>query len=272
MEPRPARYTRSVLRRRHLVELEDLPWFPAVLRDGGTAYLELAVRASGHGKLLVPKFAEALKQTGSTEIVDLCSGGGGPMRIIDEELAARGTPVKVTLTDYYPNVQAFAHVSAGSNGRIRGEPASIDATAVPAQLTGFRTVFNAFHHFRPPQARQILADAAQAGRPIAVFEVVSRELFTLFALLTVPIGVTLTVPFWRPFRWSWLLWTWVVPVLPLFVLWDGLVSWLRIYSEAELRELVADIDAPGYTWDIGLIPLGGAPAHATYLIGRPRAD
>lgn len=256
------------MRRMHLVELEDLPWFPAVLRDGGTTYLEFAVRLSGHAKALVPTIAAALRRTGSTEIVDLCSGGGGPVRVIADELARTGTPVDVRLTDFYPNLRAFARVAAGSE-RIRFETASIDAARVPARLTGFRTLFNAFHHFRPADARRILADAAAARRPIGVFEVVSREPLSLIGMLTAPLGVILTVPFWRPFRWSWLFWTWVVPVMPLFVLWDGVVSWLRIYSVEELREMVADIDAPGYTWDIGTIQLGKAPAHATYLIGRP---
>ncbi|MFN7144876.1 MAG: class I SAM-dependent methyltransferase [Myxococcota bacterium] len=257
------------MKRTHLVELEDLPWFPAILRDGGTAYLALAVRVSGHAKMLVPKLQEALAATGATEIVDLCSGGGGPVRIVAEELSARGRPVTVRLTDYYPNVPALTALAAGSGGRIVFEPRSIDAKAVPAELTGFRTIFNAFHHFRPEDARRILADAVASRRPIGVFEVVSREPLSLVALLTAPIGVMLTMPLWRPFRWPWVLWTWLLPVMPLFVLWDGLVSWLRIYGEDELRELVAGIDAPGWTWDIGRIRLGGAPAHAVYLIGRP---
>jgi len=256
------------MRRLHLVELEDLPWFPAVLRDGGTTYLEFAVRLSGHAKALVPTIAAALRRTRSTQIVDLCSGGGGPIRVIADALARSGTPVEVRLTDFYPNLRAFARATAGSD-HITFERDSIDAAQVPARLTGFRTLFNAFHHFRPADARRILADAATAGRPIGVFEVVSREPLALLGMLTAPLGVILTVPFWRPFRWQWLLWTWVVPVLPLFVLWDGVVSWLRIYSVEELRELVADIDAPNYTWDIGTIQLGKTPAHATYLIGRP---
>jgi len=257
------------MRRMHLVELEDLAWFPAVLRDGGTAYLEFAIRVSGHAKALVPTIAAALERTGSADIVDLCSGGGGPVRIIVDELARAGTPVSARLTDFFPNLRAFARAAEGSQGRITFEKTAIDAAEVPARLTGFRTLFNAFHHFRPADARRILADAAHAGRPIGVFEVVSREALPLLGLLTAPLAVILTVPFWRPFRWSWLLWTWLVPVMPLFILWDGVVSWLRIYSVEELRELVADIDAPGYTWDIGTIKLGDAPAHATYLIGRP---
>ncbi|MDP2309776.1 MAG: class I SAM-dependent methyltransferase [Pseudomonadota bacterium] len=257
------------MKRSHLVELEDLAWFPAILRDGGTAYLELAVRLSGHAKLLGPKLAEAMKASGSTSIVDLCSGGGGPVRTVLEALAEAGNPVTARLTDFYPNKPAFEHTAANSGGRITYEAAPVDATAVPPTLTGFRTIFNAFHHFRPDVARRILADAASARRPIGVFEIVSREPFTLVALLTAPLGVVLTMPLWRPFRWQWVLWTWLVPLMPLFVLWDGIVSWLRIYDEDELRVLVAGIDAPDYTWEIGRIRLGSAPAHATYLIGLP---
>jgi hypothetical protein len=257
------------MKRIHLVELEDLPWFPAVLRDGGTAYLELAARMSGHGKMLVPPLAQAIAATGATRIIDLCSGGGGPARIVADTLAASGHPVEILLTDRYPNPQAFAHATEGSGGRITGHGSPVDATAVPAELTGFRTLFNAFHHFPPPLARAILADAVAKRQPIGVFEIVSREPAMLLGLLTSPIGVTLTMPFWRPFRWQWVLWTWLVPLMQPFVLWDGLVSWLRIYSEDELRELVAGLDAPNWKWEIGKIKLGDAPLHASYLIGRP---
>lgn len=257
------------MKRMQLVELEDLPWFPAVLRDGGTAYLALAERASGHAKRLVPPLERALAATGATRVVDLCSGAGGPVRVVADELAARGRPVHVTLTDRYPNVASLAHATEGSDGRLTAHAAPVDATAVPEELTGFRTVFNAFHHFPPDVARRILADAVAKRQPIGVFEIVSREPLMLLALLASPLVVTLSVPFWRPFRWPWLLWTWVVPAMQPFVLWDGLVSWLRVYGVDELRELVAGLDAPDWEWDIGTLRLGDAPANATYLIGRP---
>lgn len=259
------------MRRMQLVELEDLPWFPGILRDGGTAYLGLAVRHSGHAKLLVPPLERALAATGHTQLVDLCSGAGGPVRIVADELAARGRPVTALLTDRYPNLHAFEHASAGTDGRVSGRSTPVDATNVPADLVGFRTIFNAFHHFPPEAARAILADAVAKRQPIGVFEVVSREPLMLFALLLSPLSVTLSMPFWRPFRWPWILWTWIVPLMQPFVLWDGIVSWLRIYGVDELRELVAGIDAPDWEWDIGTIKLGDAPANATYLIGRPKA-
>jgi hypothetical protein len=261
------------MRRRQLIELEDLPWFPRVLRDGGTAFLEFAERASGHGRMLVGPLERALDATGERHLVDLCSGGGGPAATIADELAKRGREVTVTLTDLYPNLPAFERAAKVSGGRVQSRAEPVDATAVPPELRGFRTVFNAFHHFPPDKARKLLADAVAQRQPIGVFEVVSRELPMLLGLLLTPLTVTLSLPLWRPFRWPWLLWTWLFPVMQPFVLWDGLVSWLRIYSEQELRELVSQLDTPpDWVWDIGTIKLGSAPLHGTYLVGHPRGD
>jgi hypothetical protein len=145
----------------------------------------------------------------------------------------------------------------------------VNAAEVPAELPGLRLVFNAFHHFDRPLALAVIRDAVRQGQPFASFEVVSREPASLIAMGFAPLNFALALPFLRPFRWAWVPLTWVVPVLPAFVLWDGVVSWLRIWSVPELRELVAEVDAPGWTWDIGEIRLGSAPAHATFFVGYP---
>lgn len=256
-------------RRVHLVELEDLSWFPAVFRDAGTSFLELAVTMSGHAALLVPKLAEAVRRSGQRHLVDLCAGGGGPLAVVVDGLAKEGLDVTAVQTDLFPNVGAFRRISAANPGKIAGEERPVDATAVPADLKGLRVMFNAFHHFTPEGARAVLADTVRARQPIALFEVVSREPFSLFGLMFSPLFFLLSLPRLRPFRWVWLFWTFIIPVIPAFILWDGLVSWLRIYSQGELAELVGSLDAPGWTWDIGTIKLGAAPAHATYLVGYP---
>ena len=46
-----------------------------------------------------------------------------------------------------------------------------------------------------------------------------------------------------------------------------IVSWLRLYSEAELRELTAGLD--GYQWEIGTVRIKPLPNVITYLIGVP---
>ena len=63
--------------RLHLMELEDQPWFPAVIRDAGTAYLRKATELAGQPKYMAPKLAELLRASGVSRIVDLCSGGAG---------------------------------------------------------------------------------------------------------------------------------------------------------------------------------------------------
>ena len=55
--------------------------------------------------------------------------------------------------------------------------------------------------------------------------------------LLAPIVVLLLTPAIRPFRWSRLFWTYVIPAVPALVLFDGIVSCLRIYSPEELRAL-----------------------------------
>jgi hypothetical protein len=259
------------MRRVHAFELEDQPWFPAFLRDAGTAYLRLAADLSGQAEKIGPVIEGALQRSGENRILDLCSGGGGPAVGVAKALGADGHPVQVTLSDFFPSESARAGVEALGDPAIAYDPAPVDATAVPAERPGLRTFFNAFHHFRPDAARRILASAVGAGRPIAVVEVLSRSPIALLSMLFVPIVVLFAVPFLRPFRPAWLPFTYLVPIIPLFILWDGLVSILRIYDEDELLALARAAD-PGdrFEWRVEQIPMQPAPVPGIALVGVPR--
>src|SRR5262245_19620316 len=80
---------------------------------------------------------------------------------------------RVRLTDKYPNTAALARIAEEVPG-VRFEAGSVSALDVPARLTGFRTMFTAFHHFRPADARGILASALRDREGIAIFEATSR--------------------------------------------------------------------------------------------------
>ena len=99
----------------------------------------------------------------------------------------------------------------------------------------------------------------------------SIEPAMLVGILFSWLGVLFVMPTIRPVRPSWLLFTYVIPLIPLLVLWDGLVSCLRVYSPAELEELLDGVTgSEDFTWEIGRIRLGRAPIHATYLLGTPK--
>jgi len=259
------------MKRRHLFEWEDQPWFPHAWRNYMTDLLQFtftkfAWRAPKTKELL----GELLDRMGTDTIVDLCSGSSGPLVWLRAKLEEeRGRPVQVILTDKFPNLAAFRALAANSGGRFRFREDSIDATAVPADLAGIRTLFLAFHHFRPEQARAILRSAVEQGRAIAVFEAAERDWKALLLMPLIPLIVWVVTPAVRPVTLGRVFWTYLIPVVPLAVWWDGVVSCLRSYTVKELREMAENVEGKRYIWKAGKERVMGTPGVFTYLIGFP---
>lgn len=259
------------MKRWHLVELEDLSWWPRVFRDAATDYLVTAIRRGQPYSGLTPRLAAAIKRSDAEQMTDLCSGGGGPWPDLLPALRAVGVDLPLCLTDKYPNVGALSRV-AGATPGARFEAESVSATDVPARLAGFRTLFTAFHHFRPNEARAILAAAVRDGQGIAIAEATSRTPFGLAMMALVPLAVWVLTPAIRPFRWSRLFWTYLVPVVPVAVLFDGVVSCLRTYTPDEMLAMAREVGSEGYEWECGVEHPPGSPIPIPYLIGVPRRN
>lgn len=256
------------MRRLHLIEIEDQPWCPAVLRDAMTDFLRYTMERFTPYASAAPLLARTLTDMGETRVVDLCSGGGGPwLDLVRRIPAAGGPPVRVTLTDAFPNRTAYDRLRVASGGAIQAATEPVRAVLVPASLVGFRTLFTALHHFPPEQGRAILAEAARARAGVGAFEITERSFVALVGMLFLPLLVLLLTPFIRPFRWSRLMLTYVLPLVPLAVWFDGTVSCLRTYSRDELRELTADL-RDDCAWESGTVR-GPFLTRMTYLIGRP---
>jgi hypothetical protein len=258
------------MKRIHFIEIGDEPWCPAAIRRGVTDYCRFVTELSGCFNPVAPRLTAALRQTGARRILDLGSGAAGPWLGLLPQLRGLGVDLPVCLSDHDPNFEGFERARRLSGGAITYHPKPVDATQVPAELTGFRTMFSAFHHLRPDQARAALVDAAAKGQGIAVFDWTrpSMLLSPLFPLLLgTVLRVLLVTPFIRPFRWSRLFWTYLVPALPLVLTFDTVVSLLRVYSAEELRDLTAGLDH--YRWEIGTVRAKPVPVRITYLIGVP---
>lgn len=253
------------MRRLHLFEFGDQPWFPQVLRDAETAYLTAAYRLLPLPRIWAERIATVFKPGEPCEILDLCSGSGGAMAAILDELEKRGLHARARLTDLYPSLKSVPHP------RISWETQPVDATRVPRNLAGVRTMFSAFHHFRPSAARSILRGALDSQRPIFIFESGSGDALGLATMLLVPLNVLALMPFARPMRWGYLVFTYLIPILPILLFWDGMVSMLRIYSPRQMAELIRDFKCSDYEWEIGEIAVRGIPGRLPYLIGRSLA-
>jgi hypothetical protein len=135
-------------------------------------------------------------------------------------------------------------------------------------LNGFRTIFSSFHHFNPPEARAMLEDAFRQREGIAIFEAARRDAATMALLVGVPFLAWRTAAAARPVRWNRLFWTCIVPLVPLLLWIDGILSCLRSYSLDDMRELTAGLEAADYAWQIGEETSGRVAIR--YLIGTPK--
>lgn len=251
------------MKRRRWFEIHDQPWFPRFLRDLITEALEAVWNENHTYRSIAAKLREAVAQSGAGQIVDLCSGGGGPWLGLYEDVAA-GRPLRIVLTDFYPNARLLRE-QLPEGLLARSEP--VDATSVPEELPGFRTIFSSFHHFDPSAARAILEDAFRRREGIGVFEGARRTPLTLVLTTGVSLLAMKAAARARPVRAQRILWTWLIPAVPA-VLWvDGILSCLRSYSIEDLWELTDGLHSLDYRWEVGEGKSGRVPIR--YLIGVP---
>ena len=254
------------MKRRHCFELHELSMCPAEVRNSLTDILQFSIRFNRIYAPAAKLLGAALKRTGARRVIDLCSGAGGPWAELHQELSAQ-TPVSLCLTDKFPNAVAL-NTLCGKRKGMAYSGQSVDATELPQELDGFRTLFSSFHHFTPEQARNILADAVKRKQGVAIFEFTRRDWRAILLMLLSPVMALMVVPFLRPFRWSRLFWTYILPMIPLVLTFDGVVSCLRTYSQDELKTLTADFQ--DYDWDIGEMHGERWAVPVTYLIGWPK--
>ncbi len=257
------------MRRIQLLELHEQSWFPSSLRDEVTDALQFGLNALRAYAPIAPLLQTAFDATQSRSIVDLCSGGGGPWLHLCRKLHGHLEPFYIFLTDKYPNLAAFELVGAASGNRVAFHRDSVDPRNVPRELTGFRTMFSSFHHFPRDQARVILQNAVDAGQGIGIFEITKRAPSAIALMFPWAFTALLFAPLIRPFRWSRLFWTYVIPLIPFVLLFDGVVSCLRTYTPEELREIVEKLAAIEYQWKVGVHSAAAAQVPITYLIGYP---
>jgi len=255
------------IKRWNLSEIADNPCFPIIFRDMMTDVLQFAVVKFRVYEPVIPMIKELMQHMQTNQIIDLCSGGSGPWSQIEEQLQMQQESVSITLTDKYPNIQAFKNIKERFGNKIDYLLSEVDAMNVPIDLKGVRTIFSSFHHFQPEAARKILQNAVDSRSAIGVFEFTENRLGKLAFPALISLFVLFIVPFLRPLSFKRIFWVYVIPVIPWVMAHDAIVSYLTTYSPEDLQELVKGIDAAGYVWKIGQIASNVGHIRITYLLG-----
>ncbi len=254
-----------------LFEFEDVSWFPAVIREGMTDFLRFVLTKGNLYQPIIPLLQAALQQTNANRIIDLCSGAGGAIEQVQHGLKKLHLDKPVVVTDKFPNISAYKLLQAKTKGAISYITQPVDALQVPPELTGFRTIFSGFHHFQPAMAKAVLQDAVSAKQGIAIFDGGDKSIvFIITILLLQPIAFILLTPFIKPFRWSRLLFTYLLPLIPFCTVWDGIVSVSRLYKPEQMLALTRELNK-NYIWKAGKVKNRFGMSIA-YLIGCPNEE
>lgn len=186
------------MKRFHALEWEDLQWFPTSWRDYGTDYLKFIATKFNIYKPILPLMHKYLVKSGQQHWVDLASGGGSGLIGLARDLKQTNPSLKITLTDFYPNIKAFESLTKEVPNTFTYEKSSVDAIHPPKHLqNSVQTIFGAFHHFRPDKAKQILQNAVNTNTTIAIFEPVGRNFGSWFSMIFVPLNILIFTLFIR---------------------------------------------------------------------------
>ncbi|KAH8903498.1 hypothetical protein BR93DRAFT_884960 [Coniochaeta sp. PMI_546] len=215
--------------------------------------------------------------------IDFCAGAGGPTPSIEKHLngslsshqhphpqpksyadaAATGTPaehtsdrpVQFVLTDLHPHPEDWA-IAARESQNISYESGSVDAADAPPELVGryksegkkvMRLFSLAFHHFDDPLAKAILKNTVETSDAFAIFELQERNIASFFTLIAFGIGCFVLAPY---FAWKWrspvtIIFTYLIPILPFVLVFDGWMSALRTRTPDEVEALLRTCGAEG---------------------------
>ncbi|CAD6565679.1 MAG: hypothetical protein ASARMPREDX12_006717 [Alectoria sarmentosa] len=170
----------------------------------------------------------------------------------------RGGGVDFVMTDIHPHLPEWVKASKKSKN-LHYVPSPVDAANAPHDLLSmagtqeknkkiFRLFSLAFHHFPDPLATRILHNTLTHSSGFAIFELQGRDLGSIFTILGMFPLLWAGSWYWFWGDWGLLFWTYVVPVVPFVLVFDGVVSSLRTRREGEVLELIRECGASTEGW------------------------
>ena len=259
------------MKRIHLFEFEDQPWFPDWIRTCLTRLIVVMHKLLNSSHHLAALTTKALQSTDTPRIIDLCSGSGGPM--IEVYKTLKKNPgfenLELVLTDLYPNTELASEINRRKIPGLSYQTSPVNAKDVDGKLRGVRTMVGSFHHMKPDTARAILKDARDSNQPICIYEISDNSLPVFLWWLSLPLIFLMAffiTPFVKPLSLKQVIFTYLLPVIPFFFAWDGAVSNARTYTLKDIDLLIKGLDSGDFNWEKGQIP---GIAKRLYLLGIP---
>lgn len=225
------------MKRKQAPQITNASWFPDFLRRCVYEFMTWFVNKVNAAQPFMPVIEEGLQHADKIVVIDKKCGAGFETvdRLIDDKI----------------------------------ERVFVNAENFTASEEGLYLSVNSFHQFSVDEAKDILKQISQNKQPVVIVEGNNDSLWQVFGMtVIVPLTVLLTAPFVKPFRFERIIFTYLIPVLPLVTFFDGFMALFKLYAPKDLEELTASIKTDGYYWRYGKLD-NGRGGKIIYLIGYP---
>lgn len=217
-----------------LFEFMDHPRTPRVLRE---TLLDVLDYCNTDFRPYYREVAEEISEIASErDLTTLVELGAGTAPLTRQLSMIRDCKFTLIPCDLYPENNTWLELEDKF-------PDSVHPVYEPVDLTmerdwGDRTALilcATLHHIPFDQRRKALLALHDSAACVLVFEPVRRTPFSMFLVLFALIPALLTPLFrlTRPGRGRRILFCWLLPIVPIMFVWDGLVSCLRQWTHSE---------------------------------------
>ena len=267
------------MKRLELFEFEDYSWLPSLIRNGVTNLIQVLHTISGSPELISEILLKIRREYDFKQIVDLGSGSGGPM-IDTIKLMNKDNEVKklsLLLSDLHPNPTAIEKIKNSNNPLISYHPEPINATDLKDTPAGLKTMIASFHHMNPAKAREILHSAKKNKQAIFIYEIRQNNIPTLLWWIALPLSLVILfimawimTPFVKGLGWKQIIFTYLIPIIPLVYAWDGQASLMRTYTFKDIESMIDDFDEDQYKWSIDAAEKSNGKKQGYFIKGIPK--
>lgn len=212
-----------------------------------------------------------------SQIVDLGSGSGGPMIDVVQQLNASEnvtSQIDLLLTDKYPNHKFIDLINGRSIPNVRYSKKPVDARDISQMPAGLKTMIASFHHMKPKVAKQILQSAEESKEPILIYEIAENNVPVILWVLLLPISLMILIlmvifmtPFVKPLRLSQIVFTYIIPIIPIVYAWDGQASIMRTYTKNDVLSLINESEDSSYQWEVASAKKKNGKQAGYYIFG-----
>ncbi|MEM6686972.1 MAG: hypothetical protein AAF617_14415, partial [Bacteroidota bacterium] len=210
------------MKRRQITQIINTNWCPEFIKKMIAEFLSWFVLKTNATKPFIPVIEEMLDTTHTKNVINIEFDLGAGIETVQPFLSEEITVTSIHISQFHTHTN------------------------------GLYLFVNCFHQLPATNAKEILQKIADSGNPVVVVEGNNDSLWQIVGMTVfVPLTVLLTAFFVTPFRMLRILFTYIIPILPIIIVIDGCIALLKLYNPNDLRVLSSSVHTKNYTWKAG---------------------